>query len=91
MAINLARGRTEIHCGCFQSTLRQPLRVALVLRNLLLTAVVLTLLLPQSQPPSLLQELDGVAAGAVIFVLYTAFDAMLALQHPAAALRRRFA
>jgi hypothetical protein len=90
MAINLARGRTEIDCGCFQSTLRQPLSVVLVVRNLLLIAAVLTLLLPHSQPPSLLQGLDGVAAGAVLFVLYTVFDEMLALQHSAAALRRRF-
>jgi uncharacterized membrane protein YphA (DoxX/SURF4 family) len=90
MAINLARGRTEIHCGCFQSTLRQRLSVAPVVRNLLLIPVVLTLVVSQSQPPSLLQELDGVAAGAVLFVLYTVFDEMLALQHSAAALRRRF-
>jgi hypothetical protein len=89
MAINLARGRTQIDCGCFQSTLRQRLSVALVVRNLLLIAVVLTLFVPQAQPPSLLQGLDGVLAGAVLFVLYTVFDEMQALQHSAATLRRR--
>jgi hypothetical protein len=91
MAINLARGRTKIDCGCFQTTLDHQLSGALVVRNLLLIAAILTLLLPQSRPTTFLQGLDGVAAGAVLFVLYKVFGEMLVLQHSAAALRRRFA
>jgi hypothetical protein len=33
MAVNIARGRTDIDCGCFRSSLRQNLSWWLVLRN----------------------------------------------------------
>lgn len=36
IAINLARGRLDIDCGCFRSSLKQNLSAWLVLRNLLL-------------------------------------------------------
>lgn len=38
IAINIARGRTEIDCGCFRHGLRQRLSWALVLRNVALAA-----------------------------------------------------
>ena len=38
MAVNLARGRTEIDCGCFKSGFRQTISGWLVGRNLLLAA-----------------------------------------------------
>jgi hypothetical protein len=41
MAINLARGRRDIDCGCFATVLRQRLSWPLVLRNLLLAALAL--------------------------------------------------
>lgn len=44
MAINLARGRREIHCGCGGKP--QPLSAWLLLRNLVLAAAALSLLLP---------------------------------------------
>jgi len=104
MTINLARGRQEIDCGCFQSALRQRLSVPLIVRNLALTAAILPLveagarsarLLPllrgEMQSASLLQVLDGVAGGTVLFVLYQVFSQMLALQDAAEATRKRFA
>lgn len=91
MTINLARGRTEIDCGCFQSALRQQLSVALVVRNLLLIAAILPLLQWQVLPDSPLQWLDGVAAGVVLFVLYQVFGDVLALRHAADAIRKRIA
>ncbi|HEV8646322.1 MAG TPA: MauE/DoxX family redox-associated membrane protein [Burkholderiales bacterium] len=46
MAINLARGRTEIDCGCFKSGFRQTISAWLVGRNLLLAAGAALLWLP---------------------------------------------
>jgi uncharacterized membrane protein YphA (DoxX/SURF4 family) len=104
MTINLARGRQEIDCGCFQSALRQRLSVPLIVRNLVLTAAILPLfeagarsaqLVPllggEMQSASLLQVLDGVAGGIVLFVLCQVFSQMLALRDPAEASRKRFA
>jgi hypothetical protein len=104
MTINLARGRREIDCGCFQSALRQRLSAPLIVRNLVLAAATLPLLeagarfaplvpLPggEMQSASLLQVLDGVAGGTVLFVLYQVFSQMLALRDAAEATRKRFA
>lgn len=41
IAINLGRGRVNIDCGCFRSSLKQNLSWWLVLRNVLLTALAL--------------------------------------------------
>lgn len=46
MAINLARGRTEIDCGCFKSGFRQTISGWLVGRNVLLAAGAALLWLP---------------------------------------------
>ena len=91
MTINLARGRQEIDCGCFQSALRQRLSVPLIVRNLALAAAILPLLRGEMQSASLLQVLDGVAGGTVLFVLYQVFSQMLTLQDAAEANRKRFA
>jgi len=94
MAINLARGRREIDCGCFQSALRQRLSVALVVRNAVLIAMLLPLVLSATdeavQSPSLLQAVNGVGAGVALFVLYQIFGQALALRHAAEALHKRF-
>jgi len=103
MTINLARGRQEIDCGCFQSALRQRLSVPLIVRNLVLTAAILPLfeagarsarlvrlLGGEMQSASFLQVLDGVAGGIVLFVLYQVFSQMLALRDAAEATRKRF-
>ena len=91
MAINLARGRIEIDCGCFQSALRQRLSLALVVRNLLLIVSLLPLFGSWSRPVSMLQLLDGIAAGVVLFLLYQVFGLVLSLRDAAEALRKRFA
>ena len=104
MTINLARGRQEIDCGCFQSELRQRLSVSLVVRNMVLTAAILPLLeagarsaglVPlfggEMQSAAFLQVLDGVAGGIVLFVLYQVFGQMLALRDAIEAARKRFA
>ncbi|HVC31282.1 MAG TPA: MauE/DoxX family redox-associated membrane protein [Steroidobacteraceae bacterium] len=90
MGINLARGRREIDCGCFQSGLRQRLSAGLVARNLLLSAAMSPLFAVTGPLTRPLQWLDGVAAGFAAYALYRALDQLLSLQHSAAELRKRF-
>lgn len=91
MTINLARGRREIDCGCFQSGLRQPLSLELVARNLLL-AIFLTPLLAGTQPSATaLQWIDGLGAGLAAYTLYRLLGELLSLRRLASELRRRFA
>ena len=78
MAVNIRRGRSHIDCGCGTATLHQPLRRALVVRNLLLAAAVAAV-------PLVGGELMGAeraiafAAGAVLFLLYLLLNVLLAL------------
>jgi hypothetical protein len=51
IGVNLARGRREIDCGCFGPAARQPLSLALVLRNLVLLALALACALPETPRP----------------------------------------
>lgn len=92
IGINLARGRREIDCGCFQSGLRQRLSAGLIVRNLLLSAAMTPLLLPAGpmNPLSPLQWGDGLGAGLAAYALYRAFDELLALQYSSVELRKRF-
>ena len=91
MGINLARGRHEIDCGCFQSGLRQRLSVALVARNLLLAALLTPLLAAPAARGTALQWVDGLGAGLAAYALYQVLGELLSLRHLSAALRRRFA
>lgn len=91
MGINLARGRREIDCGCFQSGLRQRLSGALVLRNLLLAGALTPLLAAGSFAATPLQWVDGLGAGVAVYTLYLVLDEVLSLRHSSAELRRRFA
>ncbi len=49
MGINLVRGRTDIDCGCFRSTLRQNLSWWLLLRNAILGVFALGCLLAPAE------------------------------------------
>ncbi|MGB6487245.1 MAG: MauE/DoxX family redox-associated membrane protein [Steroidobacteraceae bacterium] len=91
MAINLARGRHEIDCGCFQSGLRQRLSAALVARNLLLAALLTPLLAASAANATALQWVDGLGAAVAAYALYQVLGELLSLRHLSAALRRRFA
>lgn len=78
MAINLRRGRAHIDCGCGTATLRQPLRRALVVRNVALAVAVATVPLVGGEV-GLAERLVAVAAGGVLFLLYLLANALLAL------------
>ncbi|MBS0419721.1 MAG: methylamine utilization protein MauE [Proteobacteria bacterium] len=92
MGVNLARGRREIDCGCFQSALRQQLSPALIVRNLVLMVLLMPAFLAATAATvpegSALQLVDGIAAGLVGFVLYQALGQVLALGAGSRAARR---
>ena len=90
MGINLARGRREIDCGCFQSGLRQRLSVGLIMRNLLLSAALTPLFAAATPFVQPLQWVDGLGVGLAAYALYKAFDQLLSLNHSSAELRKRF-
>ncbi len=79
MALNLARGRRDIDCGCAGPGLERPLGGALLVRNALLAALAL---LAAAEP--LARALGGfdlfviVAAAAAALFLYAAADGLLA-------------
>jgi uncharacterized membrane protein len=73
IAINLARGRTEIDCGCFKSAFRQTISLWLIARNLLLAAAALALLLPTAtRAVGILDYLSVLAGSLMLFLAYYA-------------------
>jgi len=79
MALNLARGRRDIACGCGGLAAEQPLRGALVARNGVLIVVALGMLAPTTTRPLTWVDTVTVAAGvAVLTLLYRAVDGLLA-------------
>jgi len=79
IAVNLARGRRDIDCGCGGPLGRQSLSEALVLRNLLLACAAMASALPVA--PRALAWLDAFTLAAAIgagAALYTASSALLA-------------
>jgi hypothetical protein len=85
MAINLARGRVEIDCGCFAATLRQRISWALVGRNVALIALA-ALAMPAVTVARVLTWLDAVtivAASSSAVLLYVAFTQLRSMALPA--------
>jgi len=75
IAVNLARGRRDIDCGCSGPARRQPLGPGLLLRNALLVAAALLGAAPVGARPLLwLDFLTVAAAVAVLGLLYAAAD-----------------
>jgi hypothetical protein len=72
LAINLHRGRRQIDCGCFRSDLRQPISVAVILRNLILTVCALLLLSADGEASTLSPFAWAIAIGgaATLFLCY---------------------
>ena len=85
MAINLARGRSDIDCGCFIGVQKQRISWALVVRNLVLAGFGLTLLVEGTGRP--LAVIDWVtigAAAASLLLLYEALGRLFGLAPRAA-------
>ncbi|WP_297514413.1 MauE/DoxX family redox-associated membrane protein [uncultured Caulobacter sp.] len=90
IAINLVRGRDDIDCGCFQSTLRQQLSWAHVVRNLAYATLMNCLLLPRAPVTSALDLVDGVGAGLAFFALGQVFESLWSLRGGVRKLVKRF-
>jgi hypothetical protein len=78
MGINLRRGRSNIDCGCFQSALRQPLRWALVMRNIVL-ALLLGLAMRTSGPADWRSVIDGLLVGGALFLILQSLNILLSI------------
>lgn len=78
MGINLARGRSQIDCGCFNAALKQPLRWSLVARNFCV-ALLLLVAAGSPRPPLDGSLLLGVLGGIAFFVLFQCANAVLSI------------
>ena len=88
IAINLARGRRHIDCGCAGPAARRPISGWLVARNLALAGLALAALAPVAPRPLL--WIDGVtvaAATGALAACWAATDRLLALAPGLARLR----
>jgi hypothetical protein len=90
IAINLARGRREIDCGCFGPLLRQRISGWLLARNLALAMMLaLALAAPDGRPLGALDYATIAGAAASTALLYAAANYILASAPATAALRTR--
>ena len=88
MAVNLARGRRHIDCGCAGPAARRPISGGLVARNAVLVAAALGGLLPVSPRPLFwVDAVTVLGATATLATLYAALDRLLALAPTRAMLR----
>jgi Methylamine utilisation protein MauE len=88
MAVNLARGRRHIDCGCAGPAARRPISGGLVARNAVLAAAAFGGLLPVSPRPLFwVDAVTVLGATATLATLYAALDRLLALAPTRAMLR----
>ena len=79
IVINLARGRTDIDCGCFGPALRQGLSWWLLARNGTLFAMLAIALMPaEGRAMNLVDDLSVGFAVAIFVVLYAALNILIA-------------
>jgi hypothetical protein len=89
IAINLARGRRELTCGCGGPNDRRPIAAWMVARNLVLGALLAALLAPWGARALGAADVLTVGAGILIAaLLYMSIDALLARVAPRGALLR---
>ena len=79
IALNLARGLREIDCGCFGPAKRQPLSLALVVRNIGLVGLALASALPAGSRSLVALDALTIAAGVALGALvYGAVNGLIA-------------
>jgi len=79
IVINLARGRTDIDCGCFGPALRQRLSWRLLARNGALFAMLVIVLMPTGG--RVINPLDDLSIGfaaPVVVLLYASLNILIA-------------
>jgi hypothetical protein len=90
IAINLARGRRDIDCGCAGPALREPLSGWLLGRNGILLAAALACLVPlRPRPLVWVDALTVTGAVAALAAFYGALDRLVANAPRLAHLRER--
>ncbi|HLY53037.1 MAG TPA: MauE/DoxX family redox-associated membrane protein [Steroidobacteraceae bacterium] len=78
IAVNLARGRRDLACGCGGAQDARPIAPWMVARNLLLSMLLAAALIPWKSRPLLSTDALTVAAGiAVAALLYASLDRLL--------------
>jgi hypothetical protein len=78
IGVNLARGRSQIDCGCFQSSLRQTLNNRVLIRNGVLLAIAIgSATLTDSNTVVLSERLLSLAFGGACFALYLPLNELL--------------
>jgi hypothetical protein len=89
IAVNLARGRTDLNCGCMGPAASAPISGWLVARNVLLVATALAASsAPASRPLVWLDGFTLVAMTATLVALWLASERLLALAPMLGSLRR---
>jgi hypothetical protein len=88
LSVNYYRGRRHIDCGCFRSDLKQPISIAVIVRNGVLAAVALSLLSSGGtgahSPSALLTPLAWAIAAAAALTLFLCYLSIgLLFQAPA--------
>ncbi|MBS0377552.1 MAG: methylamine utilization protein MauE [Proteobacteria bacterium] len=78
IAVNLARGRRELSCGCGGYNERRPIAGWMVARNMVLAVLLAAIALPWSaRPPQTVDLLTAGAGVAVAGLLYMSLDRLL--------------
>jgi methylamine utilization protein MauE len=78
IAINLARGRRHVSCGCGGPNDRRPIALWMVFRNLALAALLALVRLPWSARPTGWADALTIGAGTVVAaLLYLSLDTLL--------------
>ena len=86
IAINLARGRRDLTCGCGGPNDRRPIAAWMVWRNLILAGLLAVTLLPWTQRAMGAADALTIGAGtAVAALLYMSLDTLLGRVAPRAA------
>ncbi len=79
IAVNLARGRREIDCGCFGAALRQTLSGWLIARNAIVLVAAAAAAAPvRSRPLSIVDFMTIGFGAATLAVLYASMNYLLA-------------
>ncbi len=90
MARALWRGERDLDCGCRFGAARQVITWPLVLRNLAFAAALCPALAHWEQAPGRLEWIDGLCAGAVMFVLAALATQLIHLHDRTRQLQQRF-
>ena len=85
LAMNYRRGRRHIDCGCFRSDLKQPISIAVIVRNCFLAVCALLLLLPAGGAAALspLAWAIAVAGAVTLFLCYLSVGLLFRAPAPA--------